>query len=552
MSRLERFMVEEVVKQETKKMLKARDFSLKDYYGEYSQIIIPLYQRGYSWEDKNMEVFIKDIYANNNYYIGNIMTLPNNKNVELIDGQQRIISSFLVLCCLKNKFELDEDFSFLDNGKKIKVETRAPSDDSRLLKFIYNDDIAKKYRSRREVKEYEKAFKTIKENDINPHLLMEKLLNVIIVEIKFVQTETDAHNMFVNLNTKGKSLENIDILKSQLFKYLTFDKIHGIEYYKEGWYETINHISEKNAQRYFDNFNDVYLDNNKDKKIDNVIKNVNNLISARDYYDNFCYGSEQKNGMCRCALAVYNHSVVYLNDVYDGNVSLDALDDYLQLLDKAKFKQFDVVLIPLFHIRNHSDKNLFIKNYQTILKFFKFILMHQEIMAINKASPSQYGNDFKKVGRKLFLEKDYKNIIKDFLKENLNEHSKEHIINTIEKIEIDHNNTKHAKQIIMLVEDNINVDMKIEHFILLNSEEKVSLKIGNCIPVKVDDYGKLNPEEKLVKYRQNSTSEPYIKSFLECGFTSSNYETKIIERTKKISVEYANTYKQLYDELVHE
>ena len=45
-----------------------------------------------------MEVFIKDIYDNNNYYIGNIMALPNDSNIELIDGQQRIISSFLVLC----------------------------------------------------------------------------------------------------------------------------------------------------------------------------------------------------------------------------------------------------------------------------------------------------------------------------------------------------------------------------------------------------------------------------------------------------------------------
>lgn len=466
-------MVEEVIKQETKKMLEAKDYKLKNYFDEYGKIIIPLYQRGYSWEDKNMEVFIKDIYNNNKYYIGNIMALPNSSNVELIDGQQRIISSFLVLCCLKNKFELDEDFTFLDYGKKIKVETRAPSDDSRLLEFIYNDDIAKRYRTRREVKEYERAYKTIKDNDIDPKLLMEKLLDVIIVEIKFVQTETDAHNMFVNLNTKGKSLENVDILKSQLFKYLSYDEMNGIEYYKEGWFETINHISEKNAQRYFDNFNDVYLENNKDKKIDNVIKNVNNLQSAKEYYDNFCYESEQKNGMCRCALAVYNHSTDYLNNIYDGNISLNSLDDYLQLLDKAKFKQFDVVLLPLLHIRDARERTLFINNYSRILKFIKFILMHQEIMSINKASPSQYGNDFKNIARKLFLNKDYKTIIKEFLTDNLKAHSKEHITKTIEEIKIDHNNTKHAKQIIMLLEGNINVDMTIEHFVLFDENNDI-------------------------------------------------------------------------------
>ena len=541
-----------MVEVQTKRMLNAKDYKLKDYFDEYPHIVIPLYQRGYSWEDKNMEVFIKDIYENNNYYIGNIMALPNGTNVELIDGQQRIISAFLVLCCLKNKFELDEDFSFLEEGKKVEIETRAPSDDSRILEFIYNDDIARRYTSRREVKSYNKAFKTINENDINPQLLMQKLLNVIIVEIKFEQTETDAHNMFVNLNTKGKSLENVDILKSQLFKYLTFDETHGIEYYKEGWYETVKNITEKNAQRYFDNFNDVYLDNNKDKKIDNVIKKINNLQSAQEYYDNFCYESEQKNGLCRCALTIYNHSTDYLNDVYDGNISLNVLNDYLQLLDKAKFKQFDVVLLPLLHIRNHRERTLFINNYSTIIKFIKFILMHQEIMSINKSSPSQYGNDFKIIGRKLFIKKDYKEIIKEFLNNNLKVHTKEHIINTIESIKIDHNNTKHAKQIIMLIEGNINVDMTVEHFVLLDESNDSSLKIGNCIPVNVDEYGSLKIEHKLNKYNQNKTSEPFIRTFLEYGFNINNYETKIDERTKKISEEYANTYNELYEELISE
>ena len=534
----------------SKKILDANSFKLKDYLKKYKQINIPIYQRGYSWEDKNMEVFIKDIYENDNYYIGNIMSLPNGSNIELIDGQQRIISSFLILCCLKNKFKLNEEFQYLAKGKKIKIETRSSSEDSRLLEFIYKNDVPKKYTKKQEVKEYEKAYKIIINNSIEPEILLEKLLNVIIVEIKFTQSETDAHNMFVNLNTKGKNLEDVDILKSHLFKYLSLDNEKGLEYYKEGWYETIKHVSEKNAQRYFDNFNDIYFDNGKDKKIDSVIKNVTDLKTAKEYYDNFGYESNQNNGICRCALTVYNHSTEHLNDKYDGNVSLTKFDNYLQLLDKAKFKQFDVVLIPLFHVRNKGERKLFIKNYMILIKFIKFILMHQEIMSINKASPSQYGNDFKIVARKLFLKKDYKNIIKDFLKDNLKLHSENYIIKTIEEIRIDHSNTKHAKQIIMLVEDNINVDMTIEHFVNLDEKNENTMKIGNCIPVNIDEYQGLNIEKKLIYYTKNIVSEPYIKSFLDLKITSKNYNRKIDERTKKISQEYAKIYKKLYDELI--
>lgn len=45
-----------------KKMLEAQDYTLINYFTIIDKIIIPLYQRGYSWEDKNMEIFIKDIY----------------------------------------------------------------------------------------------------------------------------------------------------------------------------------------------------------------------------------------------------------------------------------------------------------------------------------------------------------------------------------------------------------------------------------------------------------------------------------------------------------
>lgn len=532
-----------------KKMLEANDYTLEEYFMMNKRIIIPLYQRGYDWEEINIDTFIKDICNNNDYYIGNIMALPNRKNVELIDGQQRIISTYLILCSLKNKFNLEIADKLLAKGNKIKIENRAPSNESRLLKFIYADDIPKKYKGNQEVKIYERITKTIVNNAIDPKELLKSLLTVMIVEIRFIKSEADAHNMFVNLNTKGKTLENIDILKSQLFKYLCFDERKGKEYYKEGWYETIQNIGEKNAQRYFDNFNDLYLENNTVRKIDGVINKITNFQDAEEYFDNFSYGSSHQNCLCKCAMAVYSHSIMPLENIYDGNISLDGLNNYLKLLEKAKFRQFDVVLIPLLHVRNKSEKTKFINNYQLIINFFKFVLMHQEIMSINKSSPSQYGTDFKKIGRKLFLKKEYKKIIKEFLESNFNFHSRDYIINTIKEINIDHNNTYHAKQIIMLVEENINTDMTIEHFIAISTENNQALKIGNCIPVKKDSYSDKSIDEKLKNYQKNAVSEPYIKKFLETEITKDNYIEKLTERTNKIAQEYADIYEKLYEDL---
>lgn len=64
---------------------------------------IPKYQRDYAWEKKNIETFINDIYNNTNYYIGNI-SISEKDDLELIDGQQRIISAYLCFAVLNRLF----------------------------------------------------------------------------------------------------------------------------------------------------------------------------------------------------------------------------------------------------------------------------------------------------------------------------------------------------------------------------------------------------------------------------------------------------------------
>jgi uncharacterized protein with ParB-like and HNH nuclease domain len=78
-------------------------------------LIIPDYQRPYKWTDKNITELILDTqksieesrkYANFKYRIGTVILHRNeNKEYEIVDGQQRILS-FLLL-----KLHLDSDFT---------------------------------------------------------------------------------------------------------------------------------------------------------------------------------------------------------------------------------------------------------------------------------------------------------------------------------------------------------------------------------------------------------------------------------------------------------
>ena len=64
---------------------------------------IPLYQRAFAWEDKQLLQLLEDIRDNNSdkYYIGSLVVADKGDFYEVVDGQQRLTSLFLLLTCLK-------------------------------------------------------------------------------------------------------------------------------------------------------------------------------------------------------------------------------------------------------------------------------------------------------------------------------------------------------------------------------------------------------------------------------------------------------------------
>ena len=170
-------------------------------------------------------------------------------------------------------------------------------------------------------------------------------------------------------------------------------------------------------------------------------------------------------------------------------------------------------------------------------------------MSIKKSSPAIYGNDFKTTGADLFEDKDYKKNIKEFLKSKLIKHNPNDIRETLKSLVIDHTSTKHARHIIMLLQGNIDIQYTVEHFILLNKEDPLSMCLGNCIPVSIDNYGSLDIKNKLKKYNQNKSTEPFIKNFLKYKIADLNYRDVIKKRNNDLREEYVNEYESLYSEL---
>src|SRR4051812_18522377 len=74
--------------------------------------VVPDYQREYVWTDKEVQQLLDDINEQvdagsaSEYFIGIVLVSPGSSDsaYEVIDGQQRLTTLFLLLCALRLRF----------------------------------------------------------------------------------------------------------------------------------------------------------------------------------------------------------------------------------------------------------------------------------------------------------------------------------------------------------------------------------------------------------------------------------------------------------------
>lgn len=187
----------------------------KNVFDTDMEYTIPLYQRAYAWEDKQLIQLIEDIQdvaEDANYYIGSLIVARQFGRYEVVDGQQRLTSLYLLLNCLGIEVKPTLTFAcreksnytlrnirelLLDNRSKLDMD-RIESGIHRGIKILSN--------------EFSKA-------GFDKESFMKKLAKVIVYRIE-VPENTDLNRYFEIMNTRGEQLEQHDILKATLMSYL--------------------------------------------------------------------------------------------------------------------------------------------------------------------------------------------------------------------------------------------------------------------------------------------------------------------------------------------
>ena len=230
---------------------------------------VPVYQRPYSWDKEQVEILLNDIaeaYASEDkeegYYTGNIIVYDVDDKVngiiskyDIIDGQQRITTFSLILlsvyylALISGALETDMTINRV-KGALWKILNRSYRKDlpvvtlNSIERKCFGDLFNKGFDDAKELEAFCRQYKTtsIFEDRVLKNFLYitERLKDTVVAQdsssildyadyllqyVHFIVIEANCKrnkvfSMFESINSKGKKLEDIDLIKTYIFSKL--------------------------------------------------------------------------------------------------------------------------------------------------------------------------------------------------------------------------------------------------------------------------------------------------------------------------------------------
>ncbi len=299
-------------------------------------LIIPEYQRSYSWEKQQVRDLIEDINESietkTDHYIGTVVLAKTDKQdfYNIVDGQQRLTTILMILNVLILRLKDKEDIDYykrlyiFDKNHETYKITPLSRDIEYFIQLLNEEkNLTPKNRSQRYLAEvYEEIENIVEIIDNKKQFLIavEKLQILEFIE----ENEGDAIRIFLTVNDRGKELTRMDKMKSLLFYFSNK--------YLEKKYD---HIINDTFGEIFELYDNIKLTGEK--------QNIDTIASKRFNEDDI----------------LRYHHICFSNESYDPTAS--------QIMDNVKSK-----LITFRKDKQLEELELYIKSYlDSLLAFTK-------------------------------------------------------------------------------------------------------------------------------------------------------------------------------------
>jgi|CXWL01.1.fsa_nt_gi uncharacterized protein with ParB-like and HNH nuclease domain len=288
------------------------------------QFVIPIYQRTYSWTEKQCESLWHDILrvAQNekipSHFVGSIVYIEKThfqvsgvSELLVIDGQQRLTTLSLLLLAIRKTLDEKGDgteitknkinnyflFNNEESGEKRYKLLLTQSDKDTLINLEDNREPPKNY-SKNIVNNLKFFQNQIAKSGVDLDLLYQGILKLMIVDISLNSQHDNPQLIFESLNSTGLELSQADLIRNYVLMDLEREKQEQI--YKNYWFPMEESFGHSEGSEYFDRFMRDYL-TIKTGQIPNIgevyssfkdfvlskEKSADNLVSDIHYFSKF-------------------------------------------------------------------------------------------------------------------------------------------------------------------------------------------------------------------------------------------------------------------------
>lgn len=182
--------------------------SVKKLFDGDNRYIIPIYQRNYAWDIEEVNQLLDDIkkHDGDNYYLGALTVKKRADNAfEVIDGQQRLTTLFLILSVLGEDLNLNLAFEHRQNSSDelniIKKQGSFKDDNQSQIVKVY-DYLIKNKDGLFDIKDWQANWG-----------------NVQIMQVE-LPNNADLNQYFERMNNRGEQLEQHEVIKAKLMSEL--------------------------------------------------------------------------------------------------------------------------------------------------------------------------------------------------------------------------------------------------------------------------------------------------------------------------------------------
>lgn len=398
---------------------KLKSFLSNDIY------YVPKYQRGYSWEEEQVDDFWQDLLQvyndseNTEHFLGQVVIhndLEEGKKY-IIDGQQRITTSVILCDIFRTELavfgdvepeaayasedlnaqqigrisgkrqnqklylgESDNDFFFKNIQTQGSIDyDQIKSSKQKLLKSNLNILYASEYFNRAV-----QAFLATEDGELKKAKKLMRLVELYLEKFNLMSVETtdinEAYIIFETLNARGKDLETSDLLKNHVLRTAGSD----MELASRKWTQIIENLGDTDPTKFIRYFWNSRNSHTREKDL---------YKELRTYVKSPAVVSQLLEDLMELS-----ELFVALQSPEDSKFfELEELNERILEIHKIKATSFYPIILALYSSNNSnsiSDKEISINN---VLKSIETLLVRNFV--VSGKNPNKYEKEFSSIAK---------------------------------------------------------------------------------------------------------------------------------------------------------